>query len=217
LNPIQGIDISHFNVVDSGTGFHGLYNAGIRFIFCKASQGVGFVDPNFKEYSKRIASMKNPDGTPQIYLGAYHFGDDSDPVAQVTHFLHTVAGCSGILPALDWESNPNGGTMDRAGAEKFVGRFHEVTGKYPLLYGSRSWFPEHGIGKGYTGILANCPLWLAAYRSVMPAPPVPWKKSAFWQKDDQGRIAGMTGVDLDVFQGTEAELRAFWAAHSVAA
>lgn len=201
----KGVDLSHHNVVDGGSGFHGLYNAGIRFIFLKATQGTGFVDPSFDEYAQRIASMKNPDGSPQILLGAYHFGTGSNPHQQANHFLDTLKGHGPLVPALDWETNPQGETMNRTDAEAFAQRVRDVTGKWPLVYFSRSWPFEHGIKVGYQGALRNCPLWLASYRKVMPAAPAPWAKVSLWQYSSTG------GVDLDEFCGDEAAMRAFWA------
>jgi hypothetical protein len=38
--------------------------------------------------------------------------------------------------------------------------------------------------------------------------PAGWERYAFWQFSDRGQVPGVGNCDLDVFLGTEAELRA---------
>ena len=51
---------------------------------------------------------------------------------------------------------------------------------------------------------------MAAYQDTAPDPVGGWDKLAFWQRSGSGRVAGIeTDVDLNLFNGTEAQLHSF--------
>lgn len=217
MSTVLGIDLYHGNALPASSGFHDLYNAGIRFLFHKLTDGDSYTDPTFAPRMQRLETMQDASGQPLILSGAYHFARTGNGVYQADRFLEAASDFPDLALALDWElPDDRKDPMDRPNAEAFVTRVHAKTGKFTLLYASRAFPGEHGIGRGYTGPLAQCPFWLSAPGVKVPKPPAPWSRVAIHQYDWEGRIAGMTGVDLDVFQGTEAELRTFWAVHSVA-
>ncbi len=74
----------------------------------------------------------------------------------------------GRIFVLDLENNPDGRSMSTAEAEAFVTRVYKKTGRYPFLYTSL-----HNVRT--TGLLANCPRWVASYISTPP------KATAIWQ------------------------------------
>src|SRR5262249_29965707 len=56
----------------------------------------------------------------------------------------------------------------------------------------------------------NDPLWVANYTSGCPKIPAPWTNWVFWQYSESGTTPGLThAVDMDVFNGTFEQLKAF--------
>src|SRR3954467_1740771 len=60
----QGIDVSHFQ---GNIDWNAVRNAGIKFAFVKATEGVDFVDVNFQQYMTGAIAAGVP-------VGPYHFG-----------------------------------------------------------------------------------------------------------------------------------------------
>jgi len=105
-------------------------------------------------------------------------------------------------------------------------------GRLPVIY-TGAYFAKdvlfHGLGKPQYDDLFNCPLWVAAWNNV-PEPitngvfPLKgasfdltqaWPKYAFWQfygdypKGGYPKWPGINALDLNIWPGTRAELRAF--------
>src|SRR5687768_13184555 len=89
---VHGVDVSQWQGVMNWTT---TYNAGARFAIAKATQGVGFTDPQF-DNNKINAKAAG------ILIGFYHFpspmtgdanadGKYDDAVAEAEYF-HSVAG-----------------------------------------------------------------------------------------------------------------------------
>lgn len=124
------VDLFHLNIIDPSSGFHQMKEAGILGILHKATQGTGFVDPEYDERYQRAHSV-------DLLWGAYHFGTGEDGTDQANHFLSVVNPQPGQIMVLDYEPNPTGVTMNQAQAEAFVERIREVTGRVPVLYAGR--------------------------------------------------------------------------------
>jgi lysozyme len=198
------VDLSHHDEVHD---WHAMRAAGIGFIWHKATQGTGFVDPAYRE---RIFDMRNIIGN----FGSYHFGNASDGAAQAKHLLSNVTtGLPGNPLCLDIEENPpaKGGTMSIHGAEHFVQYVYRQTGRYPWLY-ANNLFMVKALGGHRNLILANCRYWASDYRASAPVPPVAtWPKYDLWQYQEKAVVPGVAGgCDRSRFEGTAEELRGIW-------
>ena len=82
-----------------------------------------------------------------------------------------------------------------------------------MIYTYRYFWREH---LDDTDRFTRHPLWLAAYQSHEPEPMGGWSHLTFWQRSETGRVPGINGnVDLNLFNGTEAQLGDFAAGHHV--
>ena len=148
-----------------------------------------------------------------LLWGAYHFGTDSGGVEQAINFLNVVGDASGTLIALDFESNPTGPSMSLEEARAFITQVKSATGRFPGFYSGHD--IKEALGSGTDSLLASCWFWLAQYG---PTPVVPqnWKTWTLWQYTDGAlgpepkEIPGVGRFDRDLFNGSEADLRAFW-------
>ena len=176
---LKGIDVSSFQ---PNTDWQQVAGAGYAFAFVKATEGTGYVNPQFARDwpATKAAGMVR---------GAYHFYEYGiDPAAQADHFLATVGALSPAdLLALDIET----GTGDLSGpARAFLDRCQQVAGVRPVLYSYTSFLPAHNLTAAATGASA---LWLADYRSQWPATPAGWAAIAIWQHTSQATVPGVQG------------------------
>jgi lysozyme len=196
--------------------------AGLHAVIAKCTQGKDARDkahPKFRDECKRLG----------LLFGDYHFGSGTSPGEQQADWYLRHADPD-ALHALDWEWQIN---VDKAGkkfpdmsvaqAEAFVVRVHEKTGRWPLVYTSRS-FLTKSLKPAADSVLANCPLWLCWYLDASPdkhLPLAPWKTWELWQYSnghdgprDKVRFPRETphlgGVDRNAFLGDEATLRQWW-------
>jgi len=88
------IDVSHHN---GAIDWPAVAAAGIVLAFIKATQGTGFVDPNFER--NRDAAVKAG-----VLAVPYHFIDTSEPDDQADHFLDVTDLAAGQPAMIDWES-----------------------------------------------------------------------------------------------------------------
>jgi lysozyme len=184
---IDGIDISHYQ---SAIQFHDIVDAGYQFVFAKATQGTSYIDPCFTDFRTRAAAVG-------LLFGAYHFFVPGvDPAAQAAHFVNVAAPKSGdLVTVLDTETP---GTNVAEDSFAFAESVKELTGKYPMIYTGDSLY---GAVFADTFPYPQWSLWIARYGK----PPV--HPSHFVQYSQSGRI-GVANVDLDVFNGTMADLKA---------
>jgi len=201
------IDISHHNKV---TSFSKARSAGVLGVIQKATQGVSYRDPTFDSTRKKVEDAG-------LLFGAYHFGTAGDPVAQADYFL-SKAGQQTLL-VLDFEGNPQGHDMSLDDAEHFVHHIKQVTGRYPGLYSGhtiKEALSKAGVNKPDQTELSRCWLWIAQY-SKAPLIPKVWTKWTLWQYTDGAAgnephtVNGVGRCDRDQFNGTAAQLQAFWA------
>jgi lysozyme len=220
-----GVDVSGYQ---EAIDWQRAFSDAFRFAGIRATSYVGgklIVDPMVSRHRSgaRAAGLIT-------YL--YHFFRfDLDPIAQADFFL-LAAGevLSGELPLcldLEWDNTSkdlgyhdadHGGTrqtLDEKGALAALAclqRLEAKTGMVPILYTNPYFF---------TGIrnperFAKYIPWLSAYVSSedkIHTAGLPWKKLVFWQKSEHLVLRGANGssvqnCDLDVFEGTYAELRA---------
>ena len=175
-----------------------------------------------------------------LLWGAYHFADATDPIRQADHFLRVVELTwskanleprpGGILLVLDFEKNHySGGTMGVDQAVAFVERIRQRTGKYPGVYGSenrlRAVLNSSKATPTQRQVLTNCWLWIANYH-YEPRSTAPWSDWHLWQYTGDGKcglrpstafpksVANIPKAERNIFRGSAAALRAFWAKHA---
>ncbi|MEJ2815758.1 glycoside hydrolase family 25 protein [Caulobacter sp. CCG-8] len=198
------IDLSHHN---ASPNFVQAAAGGITGVLHKATEGLGFVDPDYAV--RRTAAQ-----AAGLMWGAYHFGTGDDPVAQADHFLQTVGpDNAGMLLVLDFEQNPNGSSMNLDQARAFVTRISDQAGRWPGLYSGN--YVKELLGNEKDPVLSLCWFWLAQYGSTATVPPN-WSGWTLWQYTDgvngpQPHAApGIGPCDRDQYFGEADALRVFW-------
>ena len=210
-SPLHGIDISrHQNTeIDRITAVDSL-----SFIICKATEGVTYTDPDFKNNWEKIAEKG-------YIRGAYHFyHTDDDPIQQADAFISAAKfEDTDLPPVIDFE----GGSLNKAKSKRLavekvqadlltcLEHIEKVTGRKPMIY------TNGGTGNVYLNKaeFAAYPLWVANYPKAgskrnHPEMPGAWKETKwlFWQKSQSYKI-GQTTNDFDKFNGTISELKEF--------
>lgn len=193
------IDLSHNNTIS----LRDARQNGIAAVIHKATQGITFTDPM---YAPRRAQAQKLG----LLWGAYHFGTSDNVPQQVTCFLDAAQLGPHDVAALDFETNPSGGSMTLAEAEMFVELFHAHTGSWPMIYGS-ALLPQITSGSP----LVQCPLWIAQYTTeAQPSLPPAFSAYVLWQFTDgthpsPSPTAGVA-VDRDCYNGTLQQLQSAW-------
>lgn len=200
LYPVRGIDISaHNGEVD----FEEVKRQGYSFVLIKASEGTAFKDSRFLTNISRArrAGLK---------VGAYHFFRfDATAYMQSLNFMHSLRGQKLDLPVVidieQW-TNPNDRPARSVMANlRSLLRELEEQGHAVMLYTNKK-----GYDKFLAASFSGYPLWLCSFTEIEPD--VEW---TLWQYTHSGNVAGVKGkVDLNVFNGTEAQWRRWCAKHS---
>jgi lysozyme len=209
-DPILGVDVSHHNgAIDWRT----VANAGFAFAYAKATEGVAFADRQFQSNWAGIRSAG-------MLRGAYHFFRPALPVArQADQFAARVGplAAGDLPPMLDLEETSRNASEDewpRVGktrrvalALEWLERVEQALGRQPIIY-TRGSFVEDVLGA--PGLLLRYPMWIAHYtEDAQPQTPAGWPGWLLWQYSQTGRVDGLKcDLDLNRFQGSEADLRA---------
>ncbi|AWB85049.1 glycoside hydrolase family 25 protein [Corynebacterium liangguodongii] len=177
---------------------------GQRFAFVKASEGEGWKNEFYDEDARAAADAG-------MKVGAYHYARPAeDPVTQAQYFASVInAGPAlSLPPVLDVEVDEGLSPQALIGwTQVFLSEVEQATGTKPMLYTYRYFWTERMAN---TNAFTGYPLWLAAYQNQAPRPVGGWDKLTFWQRSDSGRVPGMnTPVDMNVFNGSEADLSSF--------
>lgn len=167
---MRGIDISNWQV-----GLQ-LDKLDIDFCICKATEGVGYVDPTFKGFVNDCIKQN-------LCYGFYHFARENNPENEAQFFYDTCKEHFGKgIPVLDYETtNYNNCEW----CEIFIWKLHELSGIWPMLYISASRCGEYRN----SWISKKCPLWVAGYPKAiadwdcgnMPYNIYPWNSATIWQ------------------------------------
>lgn len=203
---VLGMDVSSWQ---GNVDWEAAYAAGARFAYVKATESTSYINPYF-------AQQYNGSYDVGMIRGAYHFAlpDVSSGDEQARYFVSHGGGWSSdgrTLPgALDMEYNPYGATCYGLSASDmaawvsdFVYTYQALTGRYPTIYTSTSWWEQC---LGYEASFATAsPLWIARYASSVGELPYPWTTYLLWQYDDEGPLPG----DQDLFNGGLLQLRLF--------
>lgn len=187
---IRGIDVSHHQ---PDMPWEALKAEGIEFVYIKATEGVTYQDPKYKQHYEgaRRAGLK---------IGFYHYARPyNDPRKEVENLLKATKDLPRDLPyALDIETDE-----DRFGASHIT-RFCKVwletieqrTGETPILY-TYTHFAKSYLGKE----LARWPLWIAHYGVKTPGHNGIWDKWSIFQYTSDGGLKSYRGrLDLNVME-----------------
>lgn len=192
---IDGVDLSHFQ--EGKINWAQAKDAGVKFVYHKATEGRTFVDPAFAARRQEVRENGLP-------FGAYHFARvENSPESEAAHFLSVYTADDGdMIPMLDLEVNSPGLGPD-ALAEWVAKWFAAVFAK-----------TGHAGGFLYTPFdISHKPkgvhLWVARYSDSNSSPVVrkPFRTWMLWQFSD-GRfgvphsVPGIGGVDANTFHRT---------------
>lgn len=203
---LEGIDVSHWQgTLDWST----IRCAKKSFAFVKATEGVGYEDPRFRQ---------NWEGAELAGLvrGAYHFARvsrviDVDARAEAEWFIQ-VAGvpAAGDLPLtldVEWDNRASDITAEEVvrWCEIFLEFVEAETSRIPIVYTGPS-FWRYRLGR--TSALQRYLLWEVQYTANPQPKPLgdwPW---TFWQYTSKGNISGINGnIDFNRYRGSSDELR----------
>ena len=194
---IRGIDVSsHQSRVDWAR----VKADGIGFVYIKATEGIGFVDPKFGAHWTGAQGVRLP-------RGAYHFARPDtgsggtaasvkkDAQAEADAFLGTATPKSGdLLPVLDLETAGLSPSLMVQWAAAWLDRVRAHTGVKAILYT----YPSFWSKLGNTRKFGSYPLWIASYGVASPQVPAGWSKYTIWQYTSSGSVPGIPGrVDMN--------------------
>jgi len=192
-----GIDVSKWN----GNIKTDLNTDSLSFVICKATEGIGYLDPDFS-VNWNLLKRRG------LIRGAYHFFHVSDdPIKQAEFFLEAVKQFdpAEIPPIVDIEQQSllsegsSSPTKMQVALLLFLNHLERLTGKIPMIYTNGAFADQYLINDTF----AKYPLWLAEYSNAQyPTVPLAWKDSGFkvWQKSANYSIQSKI-VDLDLYFG----------------
>ena len=187
----EGIDVSYWQ----GTiDFEKVKNSGINVVYIRTSEGLGYVDPYFRENYERAKDNG-------LKVGFYHFltaRTVEEARKEASFFVSTIKGTEPDLKlAMDFEEF---GDLSRDEinqiSEEFLEVVTDLSGKacviYSDAYNARATF-DLELAKKY-------PIWVADYFVEEPEGNDKWSTWVGFQYSDRGRINGISGnVDRDKF------------------
>lgn len=159
----------------------------IQGVIVKATEGTSYVNPCCDGHYRQARDAG-------LLRGFYHFAGGGDPLGEAEFFCRGVSGyLHDGIPVLDWEGGQSVDWVNR-----FVGRFHGLTGIWPWIYANPGRFDRGGVEP-------NCARWVASYPGVAHptfAQAASWDcpcadgNVVAWQFCSDGRLSGY-GADLD--------------------
>jgi len=219
--PIPGFDISKWQ--GSKVDLHKAAASGQKYVFIKASEGIGYTDPQF-ERNWQLAKDAG------LLRGAYHFARVSlsdtiaeDARAEATWFAKVMGplGEGDLNPVLDieWDKRADGIKAKDIveWCKVFLETLEGLTGRVPIIYtGVNYWRYKLLKSRDFD----RYPLWLVQYVNLdAPNKPIQEKDkkgnivwewpATFWQWSHTKPVAGIGAkIDENRFLGTMEELRA---------
>ena len=210
---LHGIDVSHYQeTID----WPKVKASGVSFAIIKVSEGTDFVDPMFEENFRGAVNAG-------VVPGTYHFFlPGLDALLQAAHYLSVlkdVVGTAPCLPAcIDLETAGATKTVMNTAVRNFMQELQRQQGRPGLIYTSPGFWStylpapvlvQNRLKTADVEWAVEYPLWLAHYTTGWPSQVYPWAGWRFWQYSSAGKVAGVpTRVDLDLFDGSAAELAA---------
>jgi GH25 family lysozyme M1 (1,4-beta-N-acetylmuramidase) len=200
---VNGIDVSEFQ---RSVDWSAVKGAGYDFAIARVSDGTSHLDGTFDGNWSGIASAG-------LLRGAYQFFEPGeDAVAQANLVVQKVGRLGpGDLPVmLDMEvTGGRSGSAITASIHQWVDTIQAGTGKTPFIY-TGAYFWDGSVG---SADFANLALDVAWYGTRCPGVPNAWGSNGwtFHQYSSSGQVPGVSAnpTDLDVFNGTLAQLQTF--------
>ena len=194
------IDISHWQKIFD---FDKIKQAGIVGVIHKATEGQGFRDSKF-DWRRQAFKEQG------FLFGSYHFLS-TNGTREAERYFDIVKPDEYELIMLDTESQKLTTRNNILESEKFVQRFYELSGRYPVWYIGMFLLNQYASFASYKdSILLNCPLFVARYSRKQPAVPTEFKQWTLWQYTQDGVVPGITTVDRDIFNGDMEGLMKLW-------
>lgn len=199
---VKGIDTSHYQ---QNVDFGRVVNAGYKFCFIKASEGVFTKDKSFK-INWAGAKLNKIERR-----GAYHFFHPNlDPKEQANNFVNAVGPLDPLdILALDLEvTDGTAPNIDYQRVKTFMNQVELMTKKVPILYSGAYFMESLGIHPD----MLKYKLWVAHYgpsEAQGPLVPKPWDDWTFWQYTCKAQVPGVMGLcDASYFNGSLEDLKA---------
>ena len=167
---MNGIDISNWQAGISPSALD------IDFCICKATEGLDYTDQCCDGFIQECIDN-------DLLWGFYHFARENEPEDEAEFFYNECLGYMNKgIPVLDYETQ---NYDNREWCERFLNRFHELSGVWAMLYISASRCGEYEN----SWIPNTCGLWVAGYpwdnpnwtEQDMPYNIYPWSFAAIWQ------------------------------------
>lgn len=167
----------------------------IEGVYIKASEGIGYIDPNMK--INAVEAIKNG-----FNIGFYHYATlnnvdvMNDARTEAKYFVTVTKNFAIKLPfVLDIEKNRNNTPKDKIllWIKTFFNELEQEGITDYSLYSDTPFLNENLPVKHDLG---NVPLWIAAYTKTLKLPNG-WSKAWLWQYSQKGAVEGIRKlVDL---------------------
>lgn len=200
---VQGVDVSVHQGRLREANWKRAAAAGVRFCWARVSDGISHLDLNVGENLQGARDAG-------ILVGGYLFFRASRDPKEQAHLLLSQARDLDLPAALDCEAGSEMGLPRELVRERVNACLHEIEAQdgRVIVYTAAGWWdPWMGPGERQED------LWVAHYYVESPLLPLAWRKTGwrFWQKTPKGQIDGLpsAGVDVNVWRGTEEELRRY--------
>ena len=180
-----GIDISHYQGSINWDKVH-KGDSSISFVYCKATEGLNLIDPQWKQNRESLSDLNIPHG-------AYHFfRPKSGAREQAIHFLNNYhSKQSDLPPVLDAETNEVTNSELITNMKIWLDLVEEKTGKRPVIYTS-----YHMYSTFLKAAFKDYKFWVANY-SYIPSR-FNDDQIIHWQYTDEGKVNGIKGnVDIN--------------------
>lgn len=180
-----GIDISNHQTLDDAQA---VWDNGIRFAYCKASEGLGYTDVDFDDFVPALDATS-------IVCGAYHFARSGSATEQA-RFFHGIAARylepEHLWPCLDMEDGSMAGYADA-----FICEFYDALGAgCMVVYANQNWCENYLHPDRWGG--RNLLLWIASYTGAPGQPNWSSNITALHQHTSKGNVPGLPGyIDRD--------------------
>jgi len=178
------------------------------FVIVKATQGVSYTSPEFKNQISQALSLGK-------LVGVYHYAGGGGAIAEAEYFLSVVKDYIGkAILVLDWEGEQNPNFANSEYAKAWLEYVRQKTDIIPFIYMSKSVCRQYQWDPTY-------PLWCAQYKNQQPTSyqENPWtdtKGFGAWsdcvilQYSSKGRLDGYNhNLDLDKAYINEAQWIAY--------
>ena len=178
------------------------------FVIVKATQGVSYTSPEFKNQISQALSLGK-------LVGVYHYAGGGGAIAEAEYFLSVVKDYIGkAILVLDWEGEQNPNFANSEYAKAWLEYVRQKTDVIPFIYMSKSVCRQYQWDPTY-------PLWCAQYKNQQPISyqENPWtdtKGFGAWndcvilQYSSKGRLDGYNhNLDLDKAYINEAQWIAY--------